>query len=62
MEDAPAGIPGLCIDHLADLIVSKLVGNSSNVKSWPSATAAARRLRVGDESRARRRRIISRTL
>jgi hypothetical protein len=31
MEDAPAGIPGLCVDDLADLIVSKLVGNSSSL-------------------------------
>src|SRR5438445_13641715 len=30
MEDPPAGIPSLCIDHLADLVVSKVIGNSSS--------------------------------
>src|SRR5260370_34812456 len=27
MEDAPAGIPSRCVDHLADLVVGKVVGN-----------------------------------
>src|ERR1700740_93192 len=30
MEDAPASIPSLCVDHLADLVVSKAIGNSSS--------------------------------
>src|SRR5712692_2652220 len=30
MEDPPAGIPSRCIDHLADLVVSKVIGNSSS--------------------------------
>ncbi len=30
MEDPPAGVPSRCIDHLADLVVSKVIGNSSS--------------------------------
>src|SRR6266487_566259 len=30
MEDPPAGIPGCCVDHLADLVVAKAVGNPSS--------------------------------
>src|SRR5258708_40139777 len=30
MEDAPAGIPGRRVDHLADLVVGKVVGNPSS--------------------------------
>jgi hypothetical protein len=29
MEDPPAGIPSRCVDHLADLFMSKVVGNSA---------------------------------
>ena len=29
MEDPPAGIPSRCVDHLADLVVTKVVGNPS---------------------------------
>ena len=30
MEDLPAGIPSRCIDHLADLVVTKDVGNPAS--------------------------------
>ena len=30
MEDAPAGIPSRRVDHLADLVVGKVVGNPSS--------------------------------
>jgi len=33
MEDAPAGIPSRCVDHLADLVVGKVVGNPSSTFS-----------------------------
>jgi hypothetical protein len=35
MQDPPAGIPSRCIDHLADLVVSKVVAN-------PAASFSAR--------------------
>ena len=33
MEDSPAGIPSRCVDHLADLVVGKVVGNPSSTFS-----------------------------
>ena len=30
MEEPPAGIPSRCVDHLADLVMSKVIGNSSS--------------------------------
>ena len=30
IEDPPAGIPGLCVDHLADLVMAKVVGNPTS--------------------------------
>src|SRR5215469_709924 len=33
MENPPAGIPSPCVDHLADLVVAKTVGNTSSTFS-----------------------------